>query len=98
MDSGLVLRTPRNDKSNIRKQEQDEQMAEVKIKTEVAGRVCSIVAAIGVSVGDGEDVVVVEAMKMEIPVTATAAGKVKSILVNVDDMLTEGQVVVVIET
>jgi biotin carboxyl carrier protein len=56
------------------------------------------VAAIGVSVGDGEDVVVVEAMKMEIPVTATTAGKVKSILVNVDDMLTEGQIVAVIET
>ena len=73
-------------------------MAEVKIKTEVAGRVCSIVAAIGVSVGDGEDVVVVEAIKLELPVTATAAGKVKSILLNVDDMLTEGQIVAVIET
>ena len=73
-------------------------MAEVKIKTEVAGRVCSIVTSIGGSVGDGDDLVVVEAMKMEIPVTATAAGKVKTILVSVDDMLTEGQVVAVIET
>jgi len=73
-------------------------MAEVKIKTEVAGRVCSIVSSVGGSVGDGDDVVVVEAMKMEIPVTATAAGKVKSILVKVDDMLSEGQVVAVIET
>ena len=72
-------------------------MAEVKIKTEVAGRVCSIASSVGASVGDGDDVVVVEAMKMEIPVTATAAGKVKSILVKVDDMLTEGQVVAVIE-
>jgi acetyl-CoA carboxylase biotin carboxyl carrier protein len=72
-------------------------MAEVKIKTEVAGRVCSIVSSVGASVGDGDDVVVVEAMKMEIPVTATAAGKVKSILVKVDDMLSEGQVVAVIE-
>ena len=73
-------------------------MAEIKIKTEVAGRVCSIVSSVGVSVGDGDDVVVVEAMKMEIPVTATAAGKVKTILVSVDDMLTEGQIVAVIET
>ena len=73
-------------------------MAEIKIKTEVAGRVCSIVSSVGVSVGDGDDVVVVEAMKMEIPVTATAAGKVKTILVSIDDMLTEGQVVAVIET
>jgi acetyl-CoA carboxylase biotin carboxyl carrier protein len=73
-------------------------MAEVKIKTEVSGRVCSIASTVGGSVGDGDDIVMVEAMKMEIPVTATAAGKVKSILVAIDDMLTEGQVVAVIET
>jgi biotin carboxyl carrier protein len=73
-------------------------MAEVKIKTEVSGRVCEIPTSIGSSVGDGDDVIMVEAMKMEIPVTSTAAGKVKSILVKVDDMLTEGQVVAVIET
>jgi biotin carboxyl carrier protein len=40
----------------------------------------------------------VEAMKMESPVTSTAAGKIKTILVKVDDVLTEGQVVAVIET
>jgi biotin carboxyl carrier protein len=73
-------------------------MAEVKIKTEVSGRVCSIPTSVGNSVGDGDDVIMVEAMKMEIPVTSTAAGTIKSILVKVDDMLTEGQVVAVIQT
>ena len=73
-------------------------MADVKIKTEVAGRVCSIPAAVGASVSDGEEIAFVEAMKMEIPVTSTATGKLKSMLVKVDDMLSEGQVVAVIET
>ena len=73
-------------------------MAEVKIKTEVAGRVCSIATTVGISVGNGDDIMLVEAMKMEIPVMSTAAGKIKSILVKVDDVLTEGQVVAVIET
>lgn len=72
-------------------------MAEIKIKTEVAGRVCSIPTAIGASINDGDDIMLVEAMKMEIPVTATAAGKLKSVLVKVDDMVAEEQVVAVIE-
>ena len=73
-------------------------MAEVKVKTEVAGRVCLIPTSIGGSVGNGDDIMMVEAMKMEIPVTSTAAGKIKSILVSLDEVLTEGQVVAVIET
>jgi biotin carboxyl carrier protein len=73
-------------------------MAEVKIKTEISGRVCSIPTEVGGAVGDGDDIIFVEAMKMEIPVTSTATGKIKNILVRVDDMLTEGQVVAVIET
>lgn len=73
-------------------------MAEVKIKTEVAGRVCSILSEVGASVGNGDDILFVEAMKMEIPVSSTSAGKLKDVLVKVDDMLAEGQVVAIIET
>ena len=73
-------------------------MAEIKLVTEVAGRVCAIPAAEGSSVGNGDDVVVVEAMKMEIPVSSTATGKIKSILVAIDDVVTEGQVLAILET
>jgi biotin carboxyl carrier protein len=73
-------------------------MPEIKIVTEVAGRVCGLPVEIGNSVGDGDDVVFVEAMKMEIPVASPAAGKLKSILVNIDDVVAEGQVLAVIET
>lgn len=72
-------------------------MAEIKIKTEVAGRVCAIPAAPGASVSDGDEILLVEAMKMEIPVTATSGGKLKLVLVKVDDVVAEEQVVAIIE-
>lgn len=73
-------------------------MADIKITTEVAGRICAIADNVGGSVGNGDEIAFVEAMKMEIPVTSTATGKIKSILVNIDDVVAEGQVIAVIET
>ena len=72
-------------------------MADIKIKTEVAGRVCGIPATLGASLNDGDEILLVEAMKMEIPVTASASGKLKSVLVKVDDVVSEEQVVAIIE-
>ena len=73
-------------------------MPDIKIVTEVAGRVCALPVEVGGSVGDGDDVAFVEAMKMEIPVASPAAGKLKSILVSLDDVVAEGQVLAIIET
>ena len=73
-------------------------MPEIKIVTEVAGRVCALPLETGASVGNGDDIAFVEAMKMEIPVASPAAGKLKSILVKVDDVIAEGQAVAVLET
>lgn len=73
-------------------------MAEIKIITEVAGRVCAIAVGVDGSVGDGDDVLFVEAMKMEIPVPSPAAGKIKSVLVSVDDVVAEGQAIAILET
>ena len=58
-------------------------MPEIKIVTEVAGRVCALPVELGRSVGDGDDIAFVEAMKMEIPVASPAAGKLKLILVSI---------------
>jgi biotin carboxyl carrier protein len=73
-------------------------MPDIRVVTEVAGRVCALPVAAGASIGDGDDIAFVESMKMEIPVAAPAAGKVKSILVALDDVVAEGQAVAVIET
>jgi biotin carboxyl carrier protein len=72
-------------------------MPDIKIVTEVAGRVCALPVTTGGNVGDGDEIAFVEAMKMEIPVTSTTAGRIKAILVNLDDVIAEGQVVAIIE-
>jgi biotin carboxyl carrier protein len=73
-------------------------MPDIKVMTEVAGRVCALLVEVGASVGDGDDIALVEAMKMEIPVASPAAGKLKSILVSLDDVVAEGQLLAIIET
>lgn len=73
-------------------------MPEIKVVTEVAGRVCALPVGAGNSIGNGDEIAFVEAMKMEIPVTSTAAGKIKSILVKIDDVIAEGQAVAIVET
>jgi biotin carboxyl carrier protein len=73
-------------------------MRDIKIVTEVAGRVCALPVEVGASVGDGDDIAFVEAMKMEIPVASPVAGRLKSILVGIDDVVAEGQVVAIVET
>ena len=73
-------------------------MPDIRVVTEVAGRVCGLPVAAGAEIGDGDDIAFVEAMKMEIPVASPAAGKLKSLLVAIDDVVAEGQVVAIVET
>ena len=71
-------------------------MPEIKIVTEVAGRICSTPVQVGGTVADGDDVVVVEAMKMEIPVSSPASGTITWLLVKLDDVVAEGQAIPII--
>ena len=73
-------------------------MPEIKVVTEVAGRVCALPVETGSRIGDGDEIAFVEAMKMEIPVTSTTAGKIKTILVRIDDVIAEGQAIAIVET
>jgi biotin carboxyl carrier protein len=73
-------------------------MPDIKIVTEVAGRVCALPVEVGASVSEGDDIALVEAMKMEIPVAAPATGKLTSILVSLDDVVAEGQVLAILQT
>jgi acetyl-CoA carboxylase biotin carboxyl carrier protein len=72
-------------------------MAVVDIKTEITGNVWKIVATIGQAVGEDEPILILESMKMEIPVSAPEPGTVKEILVREGDVATEGTVVARIE-
>lgn len=73
-------------------------MPDIKIVTEVAGRICLLPVEVGGSVGDGDDVAFVEAMKMEIPVPSPAAGTIKLLLVQLDDVVAEGQAIAIVES
>jgi len=73
-------------------------MPDIKIVTEVAGRVCALPVEVGGSVSHGDDVVFVEAMKMEIPVPSPAAGTIKLLLVKLDDVVAEGQTIAIVES
>lgn len=64
----------------------------IKVTAGAAGKVFKIEASVGQSVAKGDTVVIVEAMKMEIPVVAPEAGKVASIDVAVGDAVESGAV------
>jgi len=66
------------------------------IKALLPGTVWKIVANPGQSVVEGETILILESMKMEIDVVAPRGGVVKSINVAVNDKVVEGQVVAVI--
>lgn len=72
-------------------------MAEIQVKSEMAGTVSQIVAAPGSVVARDDVLVLVESMKMEIPMLAPRAGRVVSILVAEGDLLGEGEVFAVLE-
>jgi acetyl-CoA carboxylase biotin carboxyl carrier protein len=73
-------------------------MGQVTVKAEVAGRVCALPLAVGAAVKAGDDLAVIEAMKMEIPVSSPAAGTVGAIEVSIDEVVAEGQTLLVLET
>lgn len=68
-------------------------MAEIEIKSEIAGKVWQIEAEVGQAVDEDDAVVILESMKMEIPVAAPRAGTITAILVEKDEAVAEGQTV-----
>lgn len=64
----------------------------IEVKAGAAGKVFKIEAGVGTKVDRGDAVVIIEAMKMEIPVVAPEAGTVASIEVAVGDAIEAGAV------
>ena len=64
----------------------------IQVKAGAAGKVFKIEASVGQSVQAGDTVVIIEAMKMEIPVVAPEAGTVASTDVAVGDAIESGAV------
>lgn len=66
------------------------------IRAEMAASVHSLTVAVGDQVAPGDTVVILESMKMEIPVLSEVAGSVRDISVAPGDAVREGDVLVVI--
>jgi acetyl-CoA carboxylase biotin carboxyl carrier protein len=64
------------------------------VNAHITGTVWKIEVKVGDSVTEGQTVVILESMKMEMPVEATAAGKVTAILVKEGEAVEEGAGVV----
>ncbi|MCB1744965.1 MAG: biotin/lipoyl-binding carrier protein [Gammaproteobacteria bacterium] len=69
----------------------------IDVKTEITGNVWQIEAKVGDSVSEDDPIIILESMKMEIPVAAPEDGKVAEILVEEGDTVTEGAVVARLE-
>jgi len=73
-------------------------MAEVTVRSELNAIVWKIEVAAGAIVQAGDTLLILEAMKMEIPVAAPRAGTVKTLLVTEKQQVAEGQALVVLAT
>ena len=73
-------------------------MAKQDVESEVTGSVWKVLKSVGDSVAEGEVIMILESMKMEIPVESPAAGTLSQVLVEPEEQVEEDQVVAVIES
>ena len=69
----------------------------MKIKTEIQAVIWKINVEIGQKVDIGDTVVILESMKMEIPIETEISGIVKEILINEGDQVNEDQELIILE-
>ena len=73
-------------------------MARLEIESEVTGNVWKIEVQPGARVDAGDVLMILESMKMEIPVEAPAHGTVAELRVAEEDAVEEDQVIAILET
>lgn len=73
-------------------------MAKQEIESEVTGNVWKVLKSAGDTVAEAEVIMILESMKMEIPIESPAAGTLVDVLVQPEDQVEEDQAVAVLET
>ena len=68
------------------------------VQAEMVANVWKVVVAAGDTVAEGDPLVILESMKMEIPVEAPAGGTVKEVRVQEGGVVQEGDVIAVVES
>jgi acetyl-CoA carboxylase biotin carboxyl carrier protein len=69
----------------------------IDVKCPISGTVWQVLAEVGQEVAEEEDLLILESMKMEIPVSAPEDGKVTEILVSPNQPVQEGDVLLRLE-
>lgn len=69
----------------------------MQVKSEIAGNVWKIIAETGADLAADDVIVILESMKMEIPLVAPKAGKLTQLHVAEGDMVGEGQLIATLE-
>ncbi len=67
------------------------------VKATMAGSIWQINSKVGEAVKENEVIVILESMKMEIPIASEKTGVVKEVRLSEGDFVNEGDVIVVIE-
>ena len=67
------------------------------IRAEMVANVWKVVASVGDEIAEGDTLVILESMKMEIPVIAESEGVVRQIAVNEGDVVQEGDLIAIVE-
>ena len=72
-------------------------MARVQVESEITGNVWKVEVSAGAEVAEGDVLIILESMKMEIPVESPVAGTVQDVLVQPEDQVEEDQLLLVID-
>ncbi|PCJ71409.1 MAG: acetyl-CoA carboxylase biotin carboxyl carrier protein subunit [Rhodobiaceae bacterium] len=72
-------------------------MAKIEVKSEITGKVWKIETKPGDVLAEDDPILILESMKMEIPVMAPTDGKLIEILVAEEDTVEEEQVIAIMD-
>ncbi len=72
-------------------------MAHIEIQSEVTGKVWKTLVTKGSAIAADEPVLIVESMKMEIPVMSEKAGTLVELCVQEGDAVEDGQVIAIVQ-
>jgi biotin carboxyl carrier protein len=67
------------------------------IRAEITANVWQVVAEEGQMVAEGDEIVILESMKMEIPVVTDVPGYVRELRVAPEDVVQEGDLIAIVE-
>lgn len=73
-------------------------LAQQEVVSEITGKIWKVEGKVGQAVEADDPIVIIESMKMEIPVLAPSAGTIAEIRVGEGDDVSDGQVVAIIDS